>query len=109
MTKRQAKFFGTWVIADGSSSVIYEIGKGKNGVLVRGVDQDDGEELVVSNVRWRPSALEFETFVRSTGSHFKHRLVSKSRNRIEQELTTIEHWKRIGRGQLIADASPRTG
>jgi len=94
MIAKRKRFFGKWASADGVSSVVYEVINSKRGVSIRAVDKDDGEKLVVSRARWLHDCLEFETFVRSTGFRAKHRFVSISRNRIKQELTTIEYWRR---------------
>jgi hypothetical protein len=63
---------GTWIVADGSSSIEFQIRAARQGFEVSASDSADGEEFVVSDVRWDGRALRFELLVPSNGTRAEH-------------------------------------
>jgi hypothetical protein len=99
---------GRWEIeSEDSSPVFYITQKQKSGeVVVCVFDKYDGENFLVTGVRWENDALSFETFVPSTRWRARHVLHPVSKNRIRQELTLFENWKRTAAPEFCPGETP---
>ena len=108
MKTKQDWFVGFWQTAEEDSRAVIHIAKTPQGIRVRAFDKEDKEEFVVSKVRFRANRLSFETYVPSTKYRTKNRLTLVSKNRLVQELTFWEEWKRLARPHRISQAGERT-
>jgi hypothetical protein len=99
---------GRWEIeSEDSSPVFYITRKSSNGEVVHAFDKYDGENFRVTNIHWEGSSLLFETFVPSTKWRACHVLHPVSKNRIKQELTIFESWKRTIAPEIFPVESPK--
>jgi hypothetical protein len=78
---------GTWVVADDSSSIEFQIRPAPRGFEVLASDSNDGEKFVVSNVRWDGRALRFELLVPSNGTRAEHCFRARPDGSIEDRFT----------------------
>jgi len=85
-------FVGRWQT---ESDVILEISKVGKKFKVRAFDKEDNEEIAVSKIVWNGKCLRFETFVPSTKFRTRNCLTLVSKNKLVQELTFWETWKKI--------------
>jgi hypothetical protein len=94
---KRSWLLGRWEIEDEDTSAIFFITRRpglKGKITVRAFDKQDGEHFRVTGVRWSGDSLLFETFVPSTMYRARHVLHPISKNRLKQELTLFENWKR---------------
>jgi hypothetical protein len=85
-------FVGKWQT---ESDVIPEISKAGEKLKVRAFDKQDNDEIAVSKIVWNGKCLRFETFVPSTKFRARNCLTLVSKNKLVQELTFWETWKKI--------------
>lgn len=78
---------GTWVVADDSSSIEFQIRPKRQGFEVAASDSFDGEEFVVSEVHWDGRALRFELLVPSNGTRAEHCFRARADGSIEDRFT----------------------
>jgi len=83
---------GTWCHPDTSAEFTIRVLKTK--VAVAGVDVDDGEKFIVSDVEWDGSVLSFTTLMPSTGWKVLHRISPNRGNTVRHEYTCVETWKK---------------
>lgn len=86
---------GKWQANEGYIPVLFTIDKATNGFRIQAVDQSDGEELVVSKVKWDGSVLAFETLTPSNKWRTRNRLKVISKTKAIHELTFWEPWEKI--------------
>ena len=75
--------------------MLFVIDKTANGFRIRATDESDGEELVVSKVKWEGGVLSFETRTPSNKWRTRNRLKVLSENKAIQELTYWEPWEKL--------------
>ena len=75
--------------------MLFKINKNARGFRIQAVDESDGEELVVSKVKWDGKALTFETLTPSNKWRTKNRLTAISKTKAMHELTFWEPWKKV--------------
>ncbi len=95
MKAKKEWLVGQWQTWEEDSYIILEVTKTAKGFNVRAFNKVDGEEYVVSKIKWDGSVLSFETHVKSNEWHTKSRLRIVSRTKLIQELTFWEPWKKI--------------
>ncbi len=85
---------GTWIGEGEESRCEYIVKPLASGLTVKAIDTIDGEELVISDVKWDDVTLEFTSLMPSTGRIGKNVMKLISDNEIEFKLTfTItEKW-----------------
>src|SRR5262249_27691922 len=86
---------GRWQANEACFSVLLTIDRGAGGVCIQAVDQSDGEELLVSRVKWDGKALSFETLTPSNNWRTRNRLKLISKTKAIHELTFWEDWEKI--------------
>lgn len=86
---------GTWHYKDAVSPVLFTIDKTDAGLRIRAIDESDGEELVISKVKWDGEILSFETFTPSNKWRTKNLLKVVSKTKAVHELTFWEPWEKI--------------
>jgi hypothetical protein len=86
---------GRWQASEGHVSVLFIIDKTGGGFRVQAFDESDGEELVVSKVKWDGKVLAFETLTPSNKWRTRNRLDVISKTKAIHELTHWEPWKKI--------------
>jgi hypothetical protein len=96
--KRSKKL--SWLVGrcepcDESSAVVIEITYVGKGIAVRSFNKDDGEEYVVSRLKWKGKSLSFETSVSSNKWRTRNTFRPVSAKRVIQELTFWEPWKKV--------------
>jgi hypothetical protein len=95
MTDKRNWLIGKWEPGDKNSAVVFEISKTGRGLKVRAFNKSDGEEYVVSKIKWKDNALNFETSVPSNKWRTKNCLKPISKTKLIQELTFWEPWKKV--------------
>ena len=95
MIDKRSWLVGRWEPGDESSAVVFEISKDGRGLKVRAFNKNDGEEYVVSKIKWKGNALNFETSVPSNKWRTKNSLRPISKSKLIQELTFWEPWKKV--------------
>jgi hypothetical protein len=78
---------GTWIVAGDVSSIEFQIRAARQGFEVLASDSDDGEEFVVSDVRWDGRSLRFELLVPSNGTRAEHCFRARPDGSIEDSFT----------------------
>src|SRR5258706_12307828 len=91
---------GQWQASEGHVSVLFIIGKTGGGFRVQAFDESDGEELLVSKVKWDGKVLAFETLTPSNKWRTRNRLNVISKTKAIHELTYWEPWKKIAKAAL---------
>ena len=107
IVKKKAKtdwLLGWWRASVGEPPCLFVIGKTANGFRVQAFEESDGEELVVSKVKWDGKVLSFETLTRSNKWRTRNRLTAISKTKAIHELTFWEDWEKVP-----APAPPRKG
>ena len=95
MSNKRNYLVGKWETWDEDSRVVYEITGSGKGLKIRAFDKHDGEEYVVSLVKWDGKSLSFEIYVPSTKYRTKNRLKPVSKTKLIQEITFCEPWKKV--------------
>ena len=95
---------GTWRYNEAVSPLLFTIGKTARGFRIQAVDESDGEELLVSKVKWNGKALAFETLTPSNKWRTRNRLTAISKTKAIHELTFWEDWEKVP-----APVQPRKG
>lgn len=98
---------GRWQAHGEEIGVIFNIDDTGGGFRIQAIDPSDGEELVVSKVKWNGKELSFETRTRSNKWRTKNRLRVVSKTKAVHELTYWEPWVKIktesgGKGAIPA-------
>jgi hypothetical protein len=86
---------GTWEANAAYIPVRFTIDKTAQSFRIQAVDQSDGEELIVSNIRWSGNVLTFETLTPSNGWRTGNRLKVLSDTKAVHELTIWEEWAKV--------------
>jgi len=86
---------GRWEPCDQSSAVVVEISKIARRIKVRAFNQDDGEEYIVSKIRWDGKALRFEIGVPSNKWRTKNVFTPVSESKVIQEVTFWDPWTKV--------------
>jgi len=86
---------GRWQASEGHISVLFIIDKARQGFRVQAFDESDGEELIVSKVKWDGKVLAFETLTPSNKWRTRNRLRVIAKTKAIHELTHWEQWKKI--------------
>ena len=68
----------------------YEISGSAENPIVKAKDFYDGEEFIISNVKWAGKALVFESLMRSTGRKGINKLTLDNEGQIDNEFTFTE-------------------
>jgi hypothetical protein len=96
MELKTKKFVGTWRHDD--SVVEYSISIHGNPLTVTGIDVNDGEDLLIEDVRFDGSELSFTSFCPSTSYRLRHIFrPARGANQIEHEYTRTEKWQRAAK------------
>jgi hypothetical protein len=82
------RLHGTWYHAETSAEYTIRVLRTK--VTVSGVDTDDGEKFIVSDVVWDGTVLGFTTVMPSTGWKVGHWISPNRGNTIRHEITYVE-------------------
>ena len=98
---------GRWQARGEEVGVIFQIDKTAGGFSIRAVDQSDGEELVVSKVKWEGNVLSFETRTPSNKWRTRNRLNVVSKTKAIHELTFWETWEKVA--PSIQPPTPKSG
>ncbi len=99
---------GRWQDTSGVSDVFFEIDLTVDGFRILAIDEYDGEELVVSKVKWERGCLSFETRTPSNGWHTKNKFRPASKNKIIQELTYWQPLEKIpGKVRRVSGTTSR--
>jgi len=77
------------------------------GFRVQAIDESDGEELVVSKVKWDGNVLAFETLTPSNKWRTRNRLNVISKTKAIHELTHWEPWEKISKAALEAKTAQK--
>jgi hypothetical protein len=83
---------GTWFHPETSAEYTVRVLKTK--ISVSGVDVDDGEKFVVSDVLWDGTRLCFTTVMPSTKWRVTHRVTPNRGSTVRHEFTYVETWKK---------------
>jgi len=86
---------GSWQANQGYIPVLFTIAKTAKGFRIRACDQSDGEELVISKVKWDGKSLTFETLTPSNRWRTRNRLTVVSKTKAIHELTFWEDWEKV--------------
>src|SRR5208337_3650021 len=86
---------GRWQVRGEEIGVIFNIDETGDGFRIHAIDTSDGEELVVSKVKWNGKELSFETRTRSNKWRTKNRLRLVSKTKAIHELTYWEPWVKM--------------
>ena len=89
----QHPLIGTWTFED-STSVEYTITALGESPMVTGVDVEDGEKMVISNLSWDGVELRFKSVIPSNGYKLLHIFRSVAQDTAEHEWTCVEQWKK---------------
>lgn len=95
MRDRREWLVGTWEPLDETSRVVFEITMKSSGLKVKAWDKDDGEQIVVSKIKWDGKELTFETYLPSSKWRTRNRVKPVSKSRCVQEITFWEPWKKV--------------
>ena len=87
-------FLGTWVSEDGDSSAVFSVTTSSNGLLVSGIDREDGEKFIISEIKHGSDTLEFLSEMPSTGHKVHHVFTSDGAGAISHQYTLTERWVR---------------
>jgi len=85
---------GTWRYDEAVSPVLFTIKRTVRGFYIQAVDESDGEELVVSKVKWDGKILAFETLTPSNKWRTRNYLRVITRTKAIHELTFWETWNK---------------
>ncbi|MEZ5691582.1 MAG: hypothetical protein R3D71_07955 [Rickettsiales bacterium] len=88
-------FIGTWKYSppwDGSDDFMseYEISGSFDDPVVKAKDLYDGEEFIISNIKWDGFILEFESLMKSTGRKGINKLTLDHEGQLNNEFTFTE-------------------
>lgn len=94
--KSQADWLiGTWRYDEAVRPLLFTIDKTARGFRIQAVDESDGEELLVSKVKWDGKVLSFETLTPSNNWRTRNLLKAISNSKAIHELTFWEEWDKI--------------
>ena len=68
----------------------YEISGSAENPIVKAKDFYDGEEFIISNIKWDGTVLEFESLMKSTGRKGINKLTLDHEGQINNEFTFTE-------------------
>ena len=83
---------GTWFHPETSAEYTVRVSRTK--ISVSGVDTDDGEKFIVSDVVWDGVYLSFTTVMPSTKWRVTHRVTPNRGSTVRHEFTFVETWKK---------------
>ena len=86
---------GDWVSQDEWESAVFSVSSTPGGFRVTGVDRDDGEEFVISDLRWDGAILRFRSLMPSTGLELLHEFRSADSDHVEHSYTRTETYVRL--------------
>ena|SRR6267154_6382072 len=86
---------GTWRYDEAVRPLLFTIDKTARGFRIQAVDESDGEEILVSKVKWDGKVLSFETLTPSNNWRTRNRLKVVSKTKAIHELTFWEDWEKI--------------
>jgi hypothetical protein len=86
---------GSWRYNEAVSPILFTIRKTPHGFQIQAVDESDGEELLVSKIKWDGNALNFETLTPSNKWRTRNRLTAISNTKALHELTFWEDWEKV--------------
>jgi len=75
--------------------MLFTIAKTARGFRVAASDESDGEDLLVSRVKWDGKVLSFETLTPSNNWRTRNRLKPISKTKAIHELTFWEDWEKV--------------
>ena len=68
----------------------YEIGGSADNPIVKAMDYYDGEEFIITNIKWDGQVLEFESLMKSTGRKGVNKFTLDTDGKITNEFTFTE-------------------
>lgn len=75
--------------------MLFTIDMTARGFHIQAIDQSDGEELIVSRVKWDGKVLSFQTITPSNKYRTRNRITVISKTRAIHELTFWEGWEKV--------------
>lgn len=104
-------FAGTWKREILDAICYYTIEINAHEITVSAYDASDGEEFIVSNVKFEKGVLLFETVMPSTGWHVTYQVTLINRNKAKASTTfqTVDRWHKIAVGEGAYSVHPLEG
>ncbi|HEY4416946.1 MAG TPA: hypothetical protein VGO57_14750 [Verrucomicrobiae bacterium] len=86
---------GIWRYNEAVSPVLFTIIKTARSFRVKAICESDGEELIISKVKWDGKALSFDTLTPSNKWRTRNTLKLISKTKAIHELTFWEQWEKL--------------
>jgi len=93
-TLKEDWIVGTWQYDAAVSPVTFTIKRNTRGFQIQAIDESDGEELIISKVKWDGKILTFETLTPSNKWRTKNCLRVISKTQAIHEFTFWETWSK---------------